>query len=222
MDGTSRPAIAPEILENLRPVRRLGRPWKRALPALGLAAITALLVFAGFGVRADARQLGRAALWGLSLLQACYGGALIALALRTAVPGRELRRIVHVLLALAAAGVVLTVTFVTWSAHPSHVRPGRETLYWTVCFSTPVVVGLPALLLTLLLAFRAYPTNPALTGGLAGLGAGLLSDGSWRTYCEVSDPVHVLSSHAASVLLLTLAGVAAAWGWSIVSRRALR
>ena len=50
-----------------------------------------------------------------------------------------------------------------------------------------------------------------LTGALAGLGAGLLSDGSWRTYCEVSDPVHVLTSHSASVVLLTLGGILLAW-----------
>jgi len=79
------------------------------------------------------------------------------------------------------------------------------------------VIGLPGLIITLALAFRAYPTRPLLTGVLAGLGAGLLSDGSWRTYCEVSDPVHVLTSHVASVALLTMAGTALAW---LAARRA--
>jgi hypothetical protein len=84
-------------------------------------------------------------------------------------------------------------------------------LYWTVCLRTPLVIGLPALLLTLVLAFRAYPTRPVLTGALAGLGAGLLTDGSWRTFCEVSDPVHVLTSHAGAVVVLTMAGMSLAW-----------
>lgn len=68
-------------------------------------------------------------------------------------------------------------------------------------------MGLPLLALTVFLVFRAYPTRPGVTGALAGLGAGLLADGSWRTYCEVSDPAHVLTTHFASVALLTLAGV---------------
>jgi hypothetical protein len=222
MNPNSLPAIAPEILADLAPVRRLARPWKRTLLVCALGAVVALAVSVRLGVRADAAALGDTVLWGLSALQVCYGVALIALALRTAVPGRDLRRRAATLLLLAGAGVVVTITFVTWSAHPSHVPAGMDARYWTVCFRTPLVVGLPALLLTLLLAFRAYPTTPLLTGALAGLGAGLLSDGSWRTYCEVSDPVHVLTSHAASVVLLTLAGMALARLAATLSRRGLR
>jgi len=87
------------------------------------------------------------------------------------------------------------------------VPSGLDRLYWMVCFRTPLVLGVPAMIVALVLAFRAYPTRPAVTGALAGLGAGLLSDGSWRTFCEVSDPVHVVSAHLASVAALTLLGI---------------
>lgn len=214
MTPTSPTAIVPEILGDLKPVRRLARPWKRTLAVCVLAALAGLVVFVWFGVRADAAEVGRAVLWGLSLFQACYGLVLVAFALRTSVPGRDLPRGLAAGLLLAGALLVLAVTFATWSAHASRVAAGMEWRYWVVCTRTPVAVGLPVLLLALLLAFRAYPTRPLLTGGLAGLGAGLLSDGSWRTFCEVSDPAHVLSSHAASVALLTLAGVVLAWAWS--------
>jgi hypothetical protein len=44
---------------------------------------------------------------------------------------------------------------------------------------------------------------------MAGLGSGLLADSGWRLYCEVSDPVHVLTSHAGAIVALTLLGLLA-------------
>lgn len=207
------------ILADLAPVRRLSPPWRRSAPVCALGALMALAVYLRFGVRHDAHVLGPGVLWGLSVLQMCYAGILIASALRTAIPGRDLARRAAAALLLAGAGVVMAVTYVTWFAHASHVPAGAERHYWTVCFITPLIVGVPALVLTLVLAFRAYVTSPIRTGAMAGLGAGLLSDGSWRTYCEVSDPVHILTSHAASVVLLALLGMAVAWAVSRRSRR---
>jgi len=217
MNPIDRDAAARRILDDLTPVRRLSRPWKRAVPVVALGLVMAAAVYLRFGVRHDAAALGRSVLWGLSALQMGYGVLLIAFALRSAVPGRVLARRLAAVLLLAGGGVVLSITWLTWFAHASHVPAGLEAHYWTVCFRTPLAVGLPALILALVLAFRAYPTNPVLTGALAGLGAGLISDGSWRTYCEVSDPVHVLTSHAASVALLTLTGILLAW---LAARRA--
>jgi hypothetical protein len=204
--------IDARILADLRPVRPLAAPWKRGLTACGAAALAGVLVTARYGVRADAAALGPAVLWGLSLLQAVYGVLLVGAALREAVPGRGLARGSAPLLLLAGVGLVLAVTALTWSVHASHVPAGKVFGYWRLCFEMPTLAGLPALAITLLLAFRAYPTRPVLTGALAGLGAGLLADGSWRTFCEVTDPSHVLSAHFASVLLLTLVGVVVAAG----------
>ena len=215
MPSSLDPAAA-RILDDLSPVKRLSRPWRRAVPAVLLGLLMAAGVYLRLGVRDDGGVLGGTVLWGLSALQMAYGILLIAEALRSAVPGRVPRGKPLGLLLLAGGGVVVSVTFLTWLVHATHVPTGRDVLYWTLCTRTPVAIGLPALVLTLVLAFRAYPTHPVLTGALAGLGAGLISDGSWRTYCEVSDPVHVFTSHTASVLLLLVAGMGLAW---IAARR---
>ncbi|HEY3381937.1 MAG TPA: NrsF family protein [Vicinamibacterales bacterium] len=209
MNTNERGSIEQLILADLRPVRRLARPWQRALAVSGLAALVAWVVYRQFGVRPDAKTLGDAVLWGLSALQVLYGVLLIVSALREAVPGRMLEHRMAAVLLLVGLGVVLTVTSVTWNTHVSHVPIGKEALYWGHCFSTPILIGLPSLLVTIVLAFRAYPTRPALTGTLAGLGAGLLSDASWRTYCEITDPFHVLSSHVAAIVVLTVSGMVA-------------
>jgi hypothetical protein len=216
MNPSSPDRAADVILQDLSPVRKLARPWQRAVPAAALGLVMAAAVYLVAGVRPDASDLGAFVLWGLSAVQVAYGMVLIAGALRTAVPGRGFARRATALRLLAGGAVVLLVTWTTWLVHASHVPPGREVFYWAVCIRTPLFVGLPALVLTLVLAFRAYPTRPAITGALAGMGAGLISDGSWRTFCEVSDPVHVLTSHAASVVLLAMAGAVSAW---IAARR---
>lgn len=202
--------VEARILADLRPVRPLARPWKRGLAVCGVAALAAAGVTGVSGVRADAPLLGPGVLWGLSAAQGLYGLALIAAALRESVPGRGLSRGSAPLLIAGAAGLVLVVSWLTWTVHPSVVPAGDHVAYWHRCFPIPVLVGLPSLVVALLLAFRAYPTRPALVGALAGLGAGLLADGSWRTYCEVTAPAHVLSSHLAAVLVLTLLGLLAA------------
>ena len=88
--------------------------------------------------------------------------------------------------------------------------PGRVGLYWTVCFTRPVLIGFPVMAIALALAWRAYALRAALVGALAGLGAGLMTDAGWRTFCHVSDPVHVLSAHLAAVLALSGVGAAIA------------
>ena len=100
----------------------------------------------------------------------------------------------------------VAVTFVTWQGSATVVPPGRVGLYWTVCFTRPVLIGFPVMAIALALAWRAYPLRAALVGALAGLGAGLMTDAGWRTFCHVSDPVHVLSAHLAAVLALSAVG----------------
>jgi|WetSurMetagenome_2_1015567.scaffolds.fasta_scaffold411152_1 hypothetical protein len=195
------------IVGDLRPVRRLAQPWRRGLVVLCAALAVAASITTAFGVRRDAAALGPLALWGFSVLQGLGGLFLIGAALRESVPGRSLGPRLSRLLLAAGFATLLLVTLATWSVHASQVPVGRDALYWRICLQIPLAAGLPALLLTLLLAYRAYPTRPALVGALAGLGSGLLTDGSWRTYCEVTAPSHVLSSHVAAVALLTVAGV---------------
>ncbi len=200
------------IIADLRPVRPLRRPWVRSLALVPLA----VLLLAGqplvLGVRPDAAVLGLGLLWGLSALQAVAGLALIGAALREAVPGRTLAWAAGALLGLALTWAV-AVTLVTWNASATVVPPGRVVFYWSVCFGRPVAFGLPMLAAALLLAWRAFPLRPALVGGLAGTGTGLVIDAGWRTFCHVSEPGHVLSAHLTAVAVLAVLGALAGRAW---------
>lgn len=200
------------ILADLAPVRPLRPPVHRALALLPLALLLLLAQPMLFGVRRDAAALGPVLLWGLSLGQGLLGLLLLVAALREAVPGRAIPLSQGLLGSGAVAALV--VTFVTWSSSMTRVAPGRFVFLWQVCFVGPVLLGLPVVFVTLWMALRAYPLRPALVGALAGLGVGLLTDAGWRTFCHVSDPRHVLSAHAAAMLVLCVAGslfAAALW-----------
>jgi hypothetical protein len=196
------------ILADLTPVRPLPAPLRRALVLLpaGVLLLAAQPLF--YGLRGDAAALGVVRLWGLSAGQSLLGLLFIAAALREAVPGRPLPR-TPLLFALGAL-VSVVVTFVTWQGSATVVPPGHVAFYWGVCFTRPVLIGFPVMAIALALAWRAYPLRAALVGAFAGLGAGLMTDAGWRTFCHVSDPVHVLSAHLAAVLALSAAGAAVA------------
>jgi len=193
------------ILADLQPVRRLGPPSRRALAACAAGGIVLGLVPAWFGVRADVGQMPGSLLWGFYLLQLVYACLLVVATLRDAVPGRSRPRQSAVLFA-GGLGLVVAITAITWLVHPTPMRDGGWWQYSVNCFTRPLVLGLPPLALTLYLVARAYPLRPALVGALGGLGIGLLVDASWRTYCQVTNPLHVLTSHFGAVLTLSLAG----------------
>jgi hypothetical protein len=175
------------------------------LVPIGLLLIAAQPLY--YGLRGDAPALGWLRLWGLSIAQSGLGVVLIAAALRDAVPGRRVPRVPALLMLGILAS--LGITFVTWTRSGTLVPPGRIGLFWTICFTRPILIGLPVALVGLALAWRAYPTRPALVGALVGLGAGLMTDAGWRTFCHVSDPTHVLSAHLAAVVALSALGAIA-------------
>ena len=203
------------ILTDLTPVRPLRPPVHRALALLPLALLLVLAQPMVFGVRRDAVVLGPAFLWGLSLGQSLLGLLLLVAALREAVPGRAMPFSQGLLGLGAVAGLV--VTFVTWSNSMTRVPSGRFVFLWEVCFTGPMLLGLPLVFVTLWMALRAYPLRPALVGALAGLGVGLLTDAGWRTFCHVSDPRHVLTAHGAA--LAALCGLGALFGAALWRRR---
>jgi hypothetical protein len=207
-------ALLEAVARDAHPVRPLARPWLRALLLLppGLVLLVALPLI--LGVRMDASAVGLVRLWAASAVQTVLGIALVTAALREAVPGRS-RSWSNAALALFALAWVLGLTLLTWHASNTVVPHGREARFWIVCFAGPLTVALPALALCLVLASRAFPLRPALVGTFAGMGAGLLADSGWRTFCQVSDPAHVVSAHIAAVVALTLVG-------AVVARFALR
>ena len=193
------------VARDLRPVRPLPRPALRALWLVPLGALVWWMLYRQ-GVRPDAAQLGTLMLWAPSILQALAGLLVLALALREAVPGRSIDSRALALGGAALAAWLATVTWATWLRSPREAPPELAGFFWRYCTGWSLVAALPLIALALVLVRRAFPTRPALAGALCGLGAGLIVDGSWRTYCSVSAPGHVLESHMLGLLAATLVG----------------
>ncbi len=203
------------VFADLRPVRPLANPWKRALTLAPIGLLLLAAVHVRFGTRGD---LGAVLVWGLSLLQIAAGLGVVVAALREVIPDRTLSLPAQV--ALFAAGLVLAigVTYVAWHASGTLAPAYLRYRFWRTCFLGTIAVGIPALLAILLLAVRGMMWRPALVGGLAGLAAGLIADASWRTFCDVAEPSHVLSAHFAAIVALAIIGATGATIYARLAR----
>jgi len=207
-----------EVARTLSPVRPLRRPGRRAFAFVALGAIWLVLVPIAWGVRYDAPVLGFARLWLLSMLQVAAAAVLLRQVLAESIPGRLGAPQRAWLWAGGAAALVLGVTALTFLASPTHVPTLRNARYLYVCSTRTFALGLPPLLLAGWLLHRGLIVRPILAGLLAGLGAGLLADSSWRVFCEVSDPHHVLTAHAGGIAALCLLGVLSGGVTRVVTR----
>jgi hypothetical protein len=197
-------ALRTAIQADLAPVRPLAQPVKRAIPVVPLALALLLAAPVVFTFR-DLTSLGWMWSWGASTLQMLAGLAIIVLALSDAVPGRNWPTPALVATAVAVALLFLAITLGVWSANP--VTLAR---YWwqigAMCAVGSATSALPVAVLAAVLIVRAFPLRPAITGGIAGLGAGLLGDAGWRLFCHFSEPAHVLTAHLGAVALVGIAG----------------
>lgn len=210
----SEPRLPAELLaavrRDLQPVRPLASPGRRALTLLplGVALLVGLPAF--WGWRNNFAAFGPALTWGLSGLQALAGLLIVGLALREAVPGRELPAPAVGLTVGAAVALFLALTLVTHHHFAVPVPPGVWVRYAWECFGMAAVGSVPALAIVAGLAARALPTRPAVAGAIYGLGAGLMADAGVRLFCRITSPSHVLFAHGGAILLLVLAGALAA------------
>ena len=187
-------------------VRPLLPPWRRTLFLLPFAMLALVAAPAWFDVRIDAARLGWTSGWGLSFVQVAIGLALTMAALREAIPGREWP--VGALAAWLVAPLVLVtaVTWISWAASPITLRGG----WWSiglVCFGGSAATALPAVAMAGILATRAFPVRPVITGALFGLGAGVMADAGWRMFCHFSEPAHVMPAHLGAVIASAMMGI---------------
>jgi hypothetical protein len=211
------PAIEAAIKADLKPVRPLPPPERRALRLAPLVALTLIAASSVFALRRDAATLGWILTWGTSVVQAVFAWLLIALALREAVPGRTSTGSAVILAAGSVLGFSSVATLRTWDLSPTMIVPERVGWVGRVCFVGTVVSALPLLIIAAVLAARAMIVRPWSSGALYGLGAGLGADAGWRLFCHYSDPLHVLLTHTGGVLATMVIGIAAA---TIAARRA--
>jgi hypothetical protein len=201
-------ALRTLIAAELGPVRPLASPVRRALWLVPFAVVLLFAASAVFSIRADAPRLGWALTWGLSALEMTLGLALIAAALREAVPGTLLPRRGLAAAFAGTAAVVIAVTWITWTMSGSRLEADPRGFVWRVCVAGTVISALPPLMLSAVLVARAYPLRPAVAGALYGLGSAILADAGWRVFCHFANPAHVFGAHTSAAVLVTVVGVA--------------
>jgi hypothetical protein len=187
-------------------VTPLPSPARRATwlvpAALGLLAT----VLAFWGLRADHSAVGPWRLWMASLVQMGLAVAIARVALAESIPGRRPSLGTYLVTSLVALLFVVVLTEATFAASRTFVpAPWASRFFW-ICFTRPVVLGLPVLGLLVVMLRRGLLSRPQLAGAVAGLAAGLVSDAGWRLYCHVSDPAHVLAAHASAMVTLSAVG----------------
>ena len=201
-------ALRRAVAETCTPVRPLVAPARRATALIPWALLLGVVVLAVWGLRADYNQVGVWRLWGASAVQMVLAIAIASAAIAESVPGRLPSVTANLTLAGAAVAVVCTTTLLTYAASGTVVPAAFAGRYFWICLTHPLLLGLPALAVLGIMAARGLTSRPIVAGALAGLGAGLVSDASWRLYCHVSDPGHVLVAHAGAIVALTAIGVA--------------
>jgi hypothetical protein len=207
-------SVPPDLLaavgRGLRPVKPLASPARRVMALLPLGLVLLLAIPAFWGLRGNVSLLGFAVAWGLSGAQALAGLLIVGVALREAVPGRELSKAAVAATVAAAAILFVGLTLVTEWVLPAQVPSGVWGIYAWECFWMAAASSVPGLAAAAWLAARALPTRPAVAGAIYGLGAGLMADAGVRLFCWVSAPAHVLVAHGGAILLLVAVGAGAA------------
>jgi hypothetical protein len=201
-------ALRAAIARDLAPVRPLASPVARVAAMIPVAIVLLLAAPLVFSFR-DLDALGLVWSWGASVLQVMAGLALTVAALRESVPGRTWSSLALWLMAAAAVGIVVGTTLASWQLSPVAIR-GAALIVGAMCMASSAITALPATLLAVVLAMRAYPMRPVVTGWLAGLGGGLMADAGWRLFCHFSEPAHVLAAHLGGVVAAGAIGALAA------------
>jgi hypothetical protein len=198
------------IKRDLRPVRPLASPARRALALLplGIALLVGLPMF--WSWRSHLSGLTSWASWGLSPLETAAGLLTLAAGFREAVPGRELSG--KTLSALIGfVWIVFLLINVTHQPPVPAVAPVETTLRWIwECIGMAIAFSAPALALPTWLVSRALPNRPALTGALCGLGVGLMADAGLRLFCWDGTIAHVVIAHGGAIAIVAALGALSA------------
>ena len=199
-------ALRRAVAADLRPVRPLRAPARRALDVALWAVVALLVAPLLFGVRHDARALGVMVTFGAAVLEVFAGLLLVAAALREAVPGSGIGRARAVAALVAGAAVQMAVALLTWMGAEAAGLAGGAGHSGAACAGMQGMLGLPALAIALFLLLRALPVRPPWAGALAGLGAGLIADGAWHTVCPMCGLEHLLLWHGGATVAMAGAG----------------
>jgi hypothetical protein len=204
------------VASGLQPVRPLSPVWVRTLLAMAVAAVGLGVVVAAFNLslRPDMDQIPMWLGWGCTALQLVIGVVLIGMALREAVPGGGVPS--GAVAVAVGTGVLMQVLVgvATWMHSPGVPYVTGQGLGVGVgCSTHDLALGLPALVATLWLVFRALPLRPSVAGLLGGTGAAVAADSVNHIICPMSDLRHVLVWHTGVLCGLMLLGWAVGTIW---------
>jgi hypothetical protein len=199
-------AYRQQIVGSLTPVRPLPAPSRRAWMLVPLGLVLAASAPLLNGQRGDLGAYTPVLTWGATAVQSLLGLWLLALGFRESVPGRNVSWKALAMAIMMTTLLVIGITLLTNAASATVVPVGRGWEYWAECVVGPMAIGAPFMIVATLMASRAFPTRPAIAGGLCGMSAGILSDAGWRLSCWISEPSHIIGSHGLAILGLTAAG----------------
>ncbi len=210
-------ALRRAVREDLRPVRPLASPARRALAVLAWAPAALAAVVALLPLRPDLPALGWALSWGVLLVEVAAGAGLVALALAATIPGRGPGR-ERIALTLALALVLFaSLAALARRASPGLTVPDPLVTKGATCMTLETVLGFTALAVVFALIVRAAPLRAAGAALLAGAGTGLMAEGIFRLHCPITDLRHVLVWHGGALVVLALSGLALG---AVLERRA--
>lgn len=203
-------ALFDAIKHDLRPVRPLASPGRRALALLPLGIVLLIGMPAFWAWRSHLSPLTTWPSWGLSALETALSLVILAAAFREAIPGRELSTRMLAMLMCLACGVFFAFNKTVQLTEPV---PVQTVMHWMWnCIAMATAFSIPALVVPMWLVSHALPNRPALTGALGGLGIGLMADAGLRLLCWNGTHAHVLLAHGGAIAtLVALGALSATW-----------
>ncbi len=165
-------------------------------------------------------DLGVILSWIPVAIQVVLACGLLMMALREGIPGWQMSATGVFALVLVAYSLQILVNLLIFVRAPLDSGGIGAVGMWVSCFRIETLLGIPILVLVAWLVSRALPSRPLLAGFLAGTGAGIAAEASWRMICPYSDPGHVLMAHTGGILILGLTGFLLGYVWSVFRRPA--
>ncbi|MBK9374823.1 MAG: DUF1109 family protein [Holophagales bacterium] len=200
------PELRRLVRDELRPVRPLASPARRALVLLVWAPVAVAFVLAFARPRPDAADLGWLFSWGVVLAELIAGAGLVTLSLGEAVPGRGAGRQAGLIALAGAASLFVVLAVLARGASAGIPVPDPLVSHGPACFAMTGLIGLTALAVVAVLILRATPLRASFAGLLAGAGTGLMAAGVHHLDCPVTHLAHVLVWHGGGIVVLALLG----------------
>ena len=213
------PGLRQLVRSDLRSVRPLAAPARRALVLFVWAPVAVVLVIATGPPRPDAEALGWLLSWGVVLAELVAGAGLVTLALGEAVPGRGAGRQAGLLALAGAATLFVVLAVLVRGASAGVPVPNPLVTHGPACLALSGVIGFTALAVVAVLILRSTPLRASFAGLLAGAGTGLMATGVYHLDCPVTHLAHVLVWHGGAVALLAVLGAGFGLGLESLERK---